>query len=181
MDRTADPRLFQRIGRQLAAADIEAEPSEVHGVLCGLLCAGRPDALDRWLDELFAGVVSGDLLVQECKDALRKLYRDTLADIDDPGLGFSLLIPDEHHSVRERTAAVRGWCDGFLYGLGIAGIARDRDLSAETREALNDFSEITRVDVDQVTDSEADQESLIELTEFLWVAAMLIREELAPV
>jgi len=178
MHRTADPRLYPKLQRQLAAADIDVEPSEVHGVLCGLLCAGRGDALDLWLGELFAGAEHGDALVDECRQALTGLYRDTLDDIDDPGLGFSLLLPDERHSVRVRTGAASAWCQGFLYGLGLSGITPERDLSDETREALQDISEITRVDLSAVTDSEGDEDALIELTEFLWVAAMLIREEL---
>jgi uncharacterized protein YgfB (UPF0149 family) len=48
----------------------------------------------------------------------------------------------------------------------------------QTRELLNDFSEITRVDTDDVENSEANQAALIEIEEYLREGAMLIRDEL---
>jgi len=148
-------------------------------VLCGIICAGQDEALEPWLGELFAGAEPGDALVDGCRQGLTYLYRETLADIDDPGLGLSLLLPDEAHSAQARIGAVSAWCQGFLYGVGVSGITPDRDLSDETREALSDIAEITRVDVSAVTDSEADEDALTELSEFLRVAAMLIHEDLA--
>jgi len=54
----------------LASADIESQAAEIHGVLCGLLCGGAADLESIWLDELFADTQPGDLLVEECRDAL---------------------------------------------------------------------------------------------------------------
>ncbi|MGD2083828.1 MAG: YecA family protein [Chromatiales bacterium] len=178
MDRTASPKLYQRVQRQLAAADVDAELAEVHGVLCGLLCAGRPEPLETWLAELFDNAEPGDLLVDECRDSLRKLYRDTLADMEEPGLGFSLLLPGEDRPVDERARALGEWCQGFLYGVGLSGVSPVGDLSQEAREALRDFAEISRVDEQGVSGGEEDEEALTEIYEFVWVAAMLIREEL---
>ena len=54
---------------------------------------------------------------------------------------------------RVRAEAVSGWAQGFLYGVGLAGVSPERDLSEETREALADISEVTRLDLDQVCES----------------------------
>ncbi|MET0094287.1 MAG: UPF0149 family protein, partial [Sedimenticola sp.] len=77
-----------------------------------------------------------------------------------------------------RARGVSEWCEGFLYGMGVAGVDPEVRLSGETREALNDLIEITRMDVDVLEDDEEDEDALVEVGEFLWVAAMLVHEEL---
>jgi len=42
---------------------------------------------------------------------------------------------------------------------------------------LGDFASITRLDLDDLEDSETNEEALAELTEFLRVAVMLLYEE----
>ena len=73
--------------------------------------------------------------------------------------------------------ALRDWCEGFLYGFGIAGVSPDHALSAEGREALRDIGELTRLDAEQVAEGESEEGALTEIIEFLRVAALLIREE----
>jgi yecA family protein len=177
---TSDPKRYerlQRLQRLLASADLESEAAEVHGILCGLLCGGAQDARSTWLEELFSETPPGDLLVDECREALSRLYEETLSELDGPGLGFSLLLPEEDAPAQSRAEAVRAWSQGFLYGVGLSGVSPERGLSEEAREALHDIAEVTRLDLDQVSESDQDEDSLMEITEFLWVAAMLIREE----
>ncbi len=50
--------------------------------------------------------------------------------------------------------------------------------SAETQDALNSLTEITRMDLDQLNPGEEDEEALMEVTEFIWVAAMLVHSEM---
>ncbi|PLY14414.1 MAG: hypothetical protein C0631_11165 [Sedimenticola sp.] len=169
---------YERVERQLASADVESSGAEVHGVLCGLLCCGRSDALSLWYRELLPDAADSDLLARECEASLRQLYNETKEAIDGPGLGFTPFLPDEEKSQKLRAAAVSEWCQGFLYGVGLAEISAQRQLSAETQEALHDFSEITRMDLDALAGEDSDEDALIEITEFLWVAAMLVHSDL---
>lgn len=169
---------YERTERQLASADVESSAAEVHGVLCGLLCSGSKDALSVWYKELLPEESERDLLAQECQASLRQLYNETKEAIDGPGLGFTPFLPDDDRPLKERARAVSEWCQGFLYGVGLAGISPEQQLSAETQEALRDFTEITRMDVDALSDNENDEDALIEVSEFLWVAAMLVHSEL---
>jgi uncharacterized protein YgfB (UPF0149 family) len=168
----------ERIERQLASADLEQSGAAVHGMLCGLLCGGRPDALELWLADLLREADDSDLLVQECRGALCGLHQQTRQAMQEPGLGFSLLLPDDEKPLAVRGKAVCEWSEGFLYGLGLAGVSKQQTLSAETSEALKDCSEITRMEWTTL-DGEDDEEALMEVSEFLWVAAMLVHEELA--
>lgn len=169
---------YEKVERQMASADIESSGAEVHGILCGLICAGNADPQVRWFAELFEQERASDLLVRECADSLRKLHDETASAVRGPGLGFSPFLPEQEKALKLRAAAVSDWCQGFLYGLGVAGIPSAHGLSSETREALNALSEITRMDLDGVQGSEEDEEALTELTEFIWVAAMLVHSEM---
>ena len=171
---TTDP--YPRLAQCIEGSALSPSPAEVHGILCGLICAGHPQADDTWLAELGLQSAPGDLLAGDCEAQLRDLAQNTLAAIAGPGLGFSLLLPSDETPLRERATAVYDWCRGFLYGLGLAGVS-DRDLSAQTREVFRDFTEITRLDLADLEEGEDNEEALTEIVEFLWVAAMLVYEE----
>lgn len=177
MTSTTQVPAYPRFARQLAGADVDATPAEVHGIAVGLLCAGATDAYARWERELLEGGSEGDVLVDECRRSLRAVHDATAAALDDADMGLTLLLPDDDRPLAERADALRDWCAGFLYGLGIAGIAPDRALSVEGREALRDFTELTRLDAEHVADSEGEEGALTEIVEFVRVAALLIRED----
>lgn len=160
----------------MARAALPLGAAEAHGLLCGLLCSRHEDAQKRWLDELLEETSDGDLLVVECRGALDRLYRQTRSEIEDPGLGFRPLLPEDSQPLQQRAKALSEWCQGFLYGLGLCGLDQDR-LSEATREALQDLSQITRMDVNSLEESEQDEEALMEVSEFVWVAAMLLFQD----
>lgn len=167
---------YQRLAQCIEGSALSPSPAEVHGMLCGLICAGHPQADTTWLAELGLQTPPGDLLARDCDAQLRDLAQGTHADIEGPGLGFSPLLPSDETPLQERATAVYDWCRGFLYGLGLAGVS-DRDLSAQTREVFHDFTEITRLDLSDLDGGEDDEDALTEIVEFLWVAAMLVYEE----
>ena len=168
---------YPRIARSLAGAGVDASPAEAHGIACGLLCAGEPEAFGRWERELLEAAGEGDLLAEECRRGLRRLYEGTVAAMDDPAMGFAPFLPDDERPLVERALALREWCEGFLYGFGLSGGTPERALSAEGREALRDFGELTRLDAEGVADSEGEETALAEIVEFAWVAALVIRDE----
>ena len=58
-------------------------------------------------------------------------------------------------------------------------MADDLALSQSTREALTDFGEITRMNVDALEEGdEEEEEALMQVAEFLRVAAMLVYDDL---
>jgi uncharacterized protein YgfB (UPF0149 family) len=177
MTSTARLTAYARLARQLAAAEVDATPAEVHGTVAGLLCAGVPDSFERSEGELLEEAVEGNVLAEECRRSLRALHDATAAALDDPDMGLSLLLPDDDRPLAERAGALRDWCEGFLYGLGIAGISTEQGLSAEGREALRDIAELTRLDAEHVADSEDEEGALTEIGEFVRVAVLLSRED----
>jgi uncharacterized protein YgfB (UPF0149 family) len=177
MTRSAEAPSYPRIARALAGAGVDASPAEAHGIACGLLCAGEPGAFARWEEELLEAAGEGDVLAEECRRGLRRLYDGTLMAMEGDGMSFAPFLPDEERPLAERAVALREWCEGFLYGFGLSGGAPEKALSAEGREALHDFGELTRLDAEHVAEGEGEESALAEIVEFAWVAALVIRDE----
>ena len=169
---------YQQLNDQGRSVGLEVYAAEGHGIFCGLLSGGSKDPEGIWLGELLAELDPQDLLVVECVEALRDLARGTREEIEGPEMGFSLLLPGDGQALSVRANALRDWCRGFLYGMGLSGTGEGQ-LSADTLEAVNDMIDISRLDVELVSSSEQDEEAYAELCEFVRVAAMLVYEERA--
>ena len=178
---------YDQIGNLLQASPLAPTPSEALGMLCGLICGGSAAPESAWLNLLLPvaplspdgdGDATQGQAVQSARAALGPLARRTLERIAGPGLDFPLLLPDESRALAERATALYDWVRGFLFSIGVLGLA-ERDLSAQAQEVLRDFADITRLDLNQLPEDEENEIALTELTEFVWVAAMLIYEERA--
>jgi yecA family protein len=171
---------YDYFNEQLTQADIESSAAEVHGLLCGLLCGGEKDIGPRIIGELMPSGGRDDSAWEECRESLAGLIEETRDSLSGVQLGFPLLLPDDREPLPNRAAAARDWCQGFLYGMGLLGEIKDRELSGEAQEALADLAEITRMELDGLEAGEEEENALVEVVEFIWVAATLIYDELVP-
>lgn len=169
---------YESLGQYLADAGVDVCASGAHGLLCGLVCAGERDIQQQLSGEWFSTRASDDHAVQECQQAIDELVQEVYSSVEGVNLGFPLLLPDDNEQLKLRATAVRDWCDGFLYGVGLVKRRGKDGLSAQAQEALNDVSEISRMDVDGVVGGEEEEAALTEVIEFIWVAAMLVHDEL---
>jgi uncharacterized protein YgfB (UPF0149 family) len=164
----------------LAAGALCPTVSEAHGVLCGLLCGGAPEAEALWLGQLApepdaaAGIDAGD--AAEAQRALSGLARETREAIEDSELGFQLLLPDDSRPLAERALALYDWVRGFLYAWGTLA-PQAQEPSAEVREVIEDFTDITRMDLQELDDDDQNEEAFAEVSEFVRIAAILIHQE----
>lgn len=122
-----------------------------------------------------ATAVDGDRLLSE----LAALARWTETAIEPPAISFDLLLPPEERPLHERALAVHDWVRGLLFGLALGGLEREA-LSGEAAEAFDDLIELTRMDLAAIDEDEEHEQALAEITEFLRVAAMAIREAPPP-
>jgi len=146
--------------------------SDLHGSLTGYLCAGGRAGAEEW-----PAALELDPDVKALRhEALRQLYRDCRAQLEDPDLGFEPLLPAHDAPVERRADALVEWCRGFLGGVGLSGSAT-RILSADANEVLADFGRIasSRFDYD---DAEEDETALSEVLEFVRVGVLLLHAEL---
>ena len=153
-------------------------PSEAHGFAVGLQLARLEHPYMSWELELYSDFEPSDVLAGECRSLLDELFERVAADLVETNGGLELLLPPGIAVNQQRLAAVRDWCQGFLYGIGLAGEALAQQTSPQMSDLLRDIAEITRLQVNDDDNSAENQSALIEIEEYLRVGVMLLRDEL---
>ena len=74
---------FERITESLNHAGSLSDPSEAHGLLCGLLCADNALGSDVWLKQIMSSAVEGRVLAREDRDTLLELFASTSRQLDE--------------------------------------------------------------------------------------------------
>jgi uncharacterized protein YgfB (UPF0149 family) len=162
----------------LRRGGIAQSPAEVHGFGTGLVLAGVSDPAPLWRTEWYQDLDPADVLAAEARAVLEGILHSVLSARDQEQMHLRLLLPEGIAVDPARLAALRDWCQGFLYGFGLGGDAAAARLSAQGRELLRDLDEITRVDTDDAEDSAENQSALIEIEEYVREGVMLLRDEL---
>jgi len=154
---------------------LSIEPGELHGGLSGWLAGGGDDPTG-WLQAVLV-----DMQIESPgeDEPLGQLFQATASQLSDPGFGFSLLLPAAEESLFVRSQALFAWCRGFVGGFGLA-VGERQILSEEARDALSDLVQLATED-GQLEGDEQDESALVELEEFVRMAALLLREEFAPI
>lgn len=143
---------------------------ELHGALCGWLAGGGANERG-WLAQVFA---DASLEAPAPESPLDELRSATAAQLDDRSFEFELLLPGVDESLAERSGALFDWCRGFVGAFGLAaGDKALSGLSEESREALADLAKLASAEAQDDGDEE-DEEALIEIEEFVRVAALLL-------
>lgn len=160
-----------------AAADLHEElrrlgvpvsVPELHGSLCGWL-AGGGASNRQWL----ANVLADSALPSVPEDSpFDRLRLASAAQLADRSFEFELMLAEADTSLAERSGALFDWCRGFLGAFGLAAGAEPK-LSDEGREALGDLARLAGAQAQDEGDDD-DEEALVEIEEFVRVAALLL-------
>jgi uncharacterized protein YgfB (UPF0149 family) len=153
-------------------------PSGAHGFALGLLIAGVPDPSKAWAEELYSDLDPADVLAGECRAALDRLFSAVFVAADAAPMQLALLLPQDIEVNAQRLAAVRDWCDGFLFGFGLGGKVSSAGLSQAGSDFLRDITEFTRLDTGDVENSAENQAALIDIEEYLREGVLLLRDEM---
>ena len=148
--------VYSRLAQVLESLGLVQGAGEIHGLLCGMLSAGTSQANVDWIEGLFGELPADDLLVQETRQMVGQLYQTSRRQLSDGGVEFSLLLPDDDAPLEERARALVNWCEGYLYGLGMGGVS-EQQLAGDAKEALNDISAFTQLDLDNPGGEESDE------------------------
>jgi uncharacterized protein YgfB (UPF0149 family) len=168
----------------LGAAGTVVALAELHGGVCGAMCAGGPDAARRWLiDSLDDGEAGGPPAT--VADDLDELIGTSSKMLEEGQLKFEPLLPSDDAPLAERVEALALWCQGFLSGVGsTAPAAASGSVEGETLgEILRDFAEISRAGLSDEEAAGRGQPdfALAEIQEYVRVSVQIAFEELAPV
>ena len=158
---------FDQVADLFLIEGIDLPPSQWHGCIVGLLVSGlRADDLLGAMGHALQESITGDLMIaseQSAKASLRALR--------DPNYGFTPLIPDDDDELELRSEALASWCEGFLQGFA-AGVAGSDQISTEAAEILRDMAQIARLEVDPMSDIDAQESDFIELVEYVRVVVL---------
>ena len=179
----ATPLDYERLHDLLTAAGAVVALAELHGGVCGALCAGGTPAANRWLADFLADAElaeSPSALI----DDLNELVSTSASMLGDDELMFEPLLPSDDAPFDEQVGALASWCQGFLSGVGstVETPAGGPPASDALGEILRDFAEISRAGL---SDEEAEGRggadfALAEIHEYVRVSVQIVFEELAP-
>jgi uncharacterized protein YgfB (UPF0149 family) len=146
--------------------------ADAHGLLCALLCAEPSLDVAGWLDRLGANAMRDD-------DTLRTLLARTRAQLSGERFDLAPWLPGDATPLMIRARALGEWCQGFLGGLGLAGVDPAR-LGGEASEFVADLATIAQATYDADADTEGAERDFAELVEFLRIGTYLVRDALQP-
>ena len=138
-----------------------SSPSELHGILTGIVCVTQAPNLEEWqaiLDSLQVPELSAEALQLLTDEA-----EDIAASLHDDELDYLPMLPDDQHLLGERVDALADWCAGVVLGFGLAS-GHIRGDEAEWIEHLQD---VASVEFEAEDDDEEGELSYNELYEFV--------------
>lgn len=138
-----------------------SSPSELHGLLTGIVCITQTPNTTQWqqiLSSLQVPELSSEalqLLQDEAEDVSHALHED---DLD-----YFPMLPDDTHPLQERVAALADWCAGMVLGFGLAS----GHIRADECELIEHLQDVAAVEFDEQDDDEDGEISYQELYEFV--------------
>lgn len=171
---------FDDVNALLAPYPELESASFLQGMLMGLMC--RQSAfkeavwLKRLLDEAKVTSVKEGFLVK-----MHEVYLDAEASLNGSGFELTLCLPADSEDLAFRAQMLGQWCEGFLYGMGLAGKTAEK-LQGEVVELCRDFGDIAGIDSSELMEAtEQDEADFMELVEFVKIGVLTINETLNPV
>ena len=144
-------------------SDIEevSSPSELHGLITGIVCVTQVPTGEEWLQIL------STLNVPQLEDEALTLLVDETEDVAhalaDDELDYLPMLPDDTHPLSVRVTALADWCAGVVLGFGLAsGHIRD-----DEQELITHLQDVASVEFEDSDDDEEGELSYQELYEFV--------------
>lgn len=172
---------YQQLHEALSDAGVAIAAAELHGGLCGTLCAGGDAAARAWVERCLDGSRGAPEELEALRGRLVALERRIRASLEDDELSFEPCLPGDDERIDRRVDALALWCHGFLAGLGLGGIDLDADAGsapAELNEVVGDLAEISKATVDPGEADSEDDFAFAELAEYVRVGVQYVYEVL---
>ena len=144
-------------------SDIEeiSSPSELHGLLTGIVCVTKVPTSEEWLQIL------STLNVPQLEDEALTLLVDETEDVShalsDDELDYLPMLPDDTHQLSTRVTALADWCAGVILGFGLAS----GHIREDEQELITHLQDVASVEFEDSDDDEEGELSYQELYEFV--------------
>jgi uncharacterized protein YgfB (UPF0149 family) len=167
-------QLFEDMADVFLELKIQKEPSEVHGVLVGMLVRTDGKDVNDWVELLELIEIDTSVLDDRAKAILQDVYVKTRSALASDEYEFQLLMPADDYELGERASALAVWSSGFISGFGLAS-KHKAALDSNLVELLNHLHSISQLD-DQLGESEENEKDLYELYEYVRLGVLTLRQ-----
>ncbi|PSW18597.1 YecA family protein [Photobacterium sanctipauli] len=163
---------YETIEPMLKEQGLAATPSELHGLLSGMICGGLAVDGEQWLGPICDYANEGEPMTDGAKTLVRSifsaastelggltqtLFTSTAAELMEVEFSVSLLLPAEEADLMLRAEALSEWVTNFISGLGLMGMDKQQ-LSDDVAEAIAALEEIAQLGIDEDDDMEEQAE-----------------------
>ena len=152
-----------------------SSPSELHGLLTGIVCVTEAPSREEWLQIL------STLSIPELDEAKLEMLADEAEDVfhalSEDELDYLPMLPDDEHSLSERVQALADWCEGVVLGFGLAS-GHIRPDEQEWIEHLQDVAAVEFEDSDD-DEGEASYQELYEFVRLIPVSLSIGRNKVS--
>ncbi|MCO8108662.1 UPF0149 family protein [Acinetobacter indicus] len=153
-----------------------SSPSELHGLLTGIVCVTNAPTEAEWQQIL--ATLNVPELSPEALDILTGEAEDVAHALSEDELDYLPLLPDDEHILQERVQALADWCAGVVLGFGLAsGHIRSDEL--ELIEHLQDVAAVEFEDSDNDEEGEESYQELYEFVRLIPVSLSVGRKKIA--
>lgn len=138
-----------------------SSPSELHGLLTGIVCVTEAPTRDEWLQIL------STLDVPKLDDAAIAVLTEEAEDIahalSEDDLDYLPMLPDDEHALSDSVQALADWCEGVVLGFGLAS----GHIRSDEQELIESLQDVASVEFEESDDDEEGEASYLELYEFV--------------
>ena len=138
-----------------------SSPSELHGLLTGIVCVTQAPTTDEWSQIL--NTLNVPALHPEALESLTDEAEDVYHALSDDELDYLPMLPDDSHLLVDRVQALADWCAGVVLGFGLAS----GHIRGEEQELIEHLQDVAAVEFEDSDNDEEGEESYQELYEFV--------------
>ncbi len=160
----------------LAGLGLPFSVSELHGVMCGYLVAGKPEQGEAYLLAWVPNKTHD--VTRAMKAILFQIYAISQQQFNENDFQFQLLLPDDEASLVVRAEAFGQWCVGFTQGLHLAAFNPSVFDDPELMDALRHVADFAQLDYDELSVETEDECAFEEIMEYTRMIACHVYEEM---
>ncbi|OTG81718.1 UPF0149 family protein [Acinetobacter sp. ANC 4648] len=138
-----------------------SSPSELHGLLTGIVCVTEAPTRDEWLQIL--STLNIPKLDDEALALLEEEANDVAHALSEDELDYLPMLPDDEHFLSERVQALADWCAGVVLGFGLTS----GHIRANEQELIEGLQDVASVEFEETDEDEEGEQSYQELYEFV--------------
>lgn len=168
--------LYDEFVDSLTPLSLPISVSELHGMMCGYLCAGDVGQGEAYVRALLGN--KKDELSRKAASSIFSVFSVSQHQIVEFDFSFKLILPDEETPLLDRALAFSEWCEGFIQALTLCRVDMDNFSEEDSQEALQHIIEFAELDTETLDMDEEDESALMEVSEYTRMAVLKLYSDL---